>query len=140
VPSHSFTVTAMSNRVSCARGSNLRWVGTCCLAALMFAFRAETVHAQAGSVTGRVTNALTGAPVIAARVTVAGTAIATTVDEDGRFRLTNVPVSARELLARGLGYKPAAAAFALTRRVRYGRCRRHAPACNRQFGDGGECE
>jgi TonB-linked SusC/RagA family outer membrane protein len=60
-----------------------------------------------------VTNALTGAPVSAARVTVTGTQIGTTADADGRFRLTNVPVSAREVRAHRLGYRPTAVGFVL---------------------------
>lgn len=68
---------------------------------------------QTGTLAGRVTNALSGTPVTTARVTVSGTPLAAKVDADGRFRFTNVPVSAREVLARSIGYQPLAVAFSL---------------------------
>src|SRR5262245_29360381 len=70
--------------------------------------------AQTGTLVGRVTNAITGAPIPIAEVTVTGTPVGAKVDADGRFRFTNVPVSAREVRARSLGYEPLAVAFSLT--------------------------
>ncbi|AHG88573.1 TonB-dependent receptor [Gemmatirosa kalamazoonensis] len=81
------------------------------LAALALAARAAA--AQTGTVVGRVTDAATGAPVAAAQVTLTGTQRVTSVDADGRFRLTNVPAGAGELRARALGHTPASAAFSL---------------------------
>jgi TonB-dependent SusC/RagA subfamily outer membrane receptor len=69
---------------------------------------------QTGTLVGRVTSALTGEPVTTARVTVTGTQLAMSVNADGTFRFTNVPVSAREVLARALGFKSIAAAFSIT--------------------------
>src|SRR5688572_15426123 len=91
-----------------------RWFWTARLAVLALAIIARPALAQTGTVVGRVTNALTGAPITWAEVTVTGTRIGVTVDADGRFRITNVPISARELVARGLGYKPSSAAFTLS--------------------------
>ena len=68
---------------------------------------------QTGTLAGRVTDARSGAAVTTAQVTVTGTQLGAPVDADGRFRFTNVPVSAREVLARGIGYKPLAVAFSL---------------------------
>ncbi len=91
-----------------------QWFWTGCLGALALAVAAHPVLAQTGTLVGRVTNALTGAPATTVQVTVTGTRIGAPVDADGRFRLTNVPVTARELVARGLGYKPITVAFSLT--------------------------
>src|SRR5687768_6265543 len=91
--------------------SRAAWVAA--VAAVALALVTHPVLAQTGTIVGRVTNALTGAPVTTAQVSVAGTQIGATVDADGRFRLVNVPTSAGEVLARSLGYKPAAAAFVL---------------------------
>lgn len=81
---------------------------------MALALAAHPLIAQTGTLVGRVTNALTGAPVTGVQVTVSGTQLGAPVDADGRFRISNVPVSAREVRARGLGYKPIAVAFSLT--------------------------
>jgi TonB-dependent starch-binding outer membrane protein SusC len=90
------------------RGSLAARLGT--LAVVLFAGPAT---AQTGTLVGRLTNALTGVPVTVAQVTVTGTQLGSAVDADGRFRLTNVPVSARAVLARALGFKPTTADFTL---------------------------
>jgi TonB-linked SusC/RagA family outer membrane protein len=84
------------------------------MGALSLALAACPVPAQTGTLVGRVTNALTGAPVTSARLRVTGTQLEGTVDADGRFRITSAPVTAREIVARALGYKPIAVAFSLT--------------------------
>jgi len=83
-------------------------------AALALLLAARVAIAQTGTLVGRVTNALTGAPVATAQLTVTGTPLAAQADADGRFRLPNVPITAREVRARGLGYQPATATFSLT--------------------------
>ena len=70
--------------------------------------------AQTGTVTGRVVDAQSGAPVASAQVIVTGTTIGTAVDSDGRFRLTNVPISAKQIRVRGIGYQPNTTALNLT--------------------------
>ena len=70
--------------------------------------------AQTGTIVGRVVNAATGAPITSVQVAVTGTQLRASPDADGRFRLLNVPVSAREVFARGIGYQPLAASFVLT--------------------------
>ncbi len=75
---------------------------------------APPAMAQTGTLAGRVTNAHTGSPVATVQVTVTGTRIGGPVDADGRFRFTGVPVTAREALARGIGYKPVAVILSLT--------------------------
>jgi hypothetical protein len=86
----------------------IRWV------ALALLLAARGAIAQTGTLTGRVTNAHTGAPIVTAQVTITGTPLAARVDADGRFRLPNVPITAHEARARGLGYQPSTLAFSLT--------------------------
>jgi TonB-linked SusC/RagA family outer membrane protein len=73
-----------------------------------------TALGQTGTVTGRVVDVQSGAPVLTAQVTVAGTTLGSAVDNDGRFRILNVPVSATQLRVRSIGYQPATATFSLT--------------------------
>jgi len=84
------------------------------LGALTLALAPRATGAQTGTLVGRVTNAITGAPVTTAQVTVTGTQLRAQVDANGKFRVTKVPVSAREVLARSLGYKAIASTFSLT--------------------------
>ena len=80
---------------------------------LLFVLAAAPLSAQTGTVTGRVTDAASGAPVRLVQVTIAGTALGAVTDNDGRFRLTNVPATAREVRAKRIGYNPAVATFSL---------------------------
>ncbi|MEO5589397.1 MAG: TonB-dependent receptor plug domain-containing protein, partial [Gemmatimonadaceae bacterium] len=87
------------------------WAAMLLLPAMAFAV---PMAAQTGVVTGRVVSAQSGAPVTNAQVTVTGTTLGGAVDSEGRFRLTGVPTTAREVRARSLGYSPASATFSLT--------------------------
>lgn len=75
------------------------------LAAAAIALLPRTSSAQTATVTGRVTDVQSGAPVASAQVLVVGTNMGTAVDNDGRFRLV-VPVTAKQLRVRGIGYQP----------------------------------
>lgn len=59
---------------------------------------------QRGIVTGRVTDAATGSPLVGATVTVAGTALGNLTDQQGQYRIANVPAGPREITASVLGY------------------------------------
>jgi TonB-linked SusC/RagA family outer membrane protein len=61
----------------------------------------------AGTITGRVTDARTSAPVAGAQVEVEGTRLAATTGDDGRYRVPGVPAGARILIVRRLGYAAA---------------------------------
>jgi TonB-linked SusC/RagA family outer membrane protein len=74
----------------------------------------RTSYAQTATVTGRVVDAQSGAPVTSAQVMVTGTTIGGAVDNDGRFRLSNVPVSSKQLRVRGIGYQPSTTTLNLT--------------------------
>jgi TonB-linked SusC/RagA family outer membrane protein len=89
------------------------WLLVCSLASAMLAVVAPRATAQTGTITGRVTESQTGRPVSTARVVVSGTTLGAEADADGRFSITNVPVGAREVRARAIGYLPAAATFSL---------------------------
>src|SRR5215471_7918539 len=58
----------------------------------------------AGTITGRVTDKETGAPILGASVTVVGTTLGNNTDEDGRYRITGVPVGLASVTARRIGY------------------------------------
>ena len=74
------------------------------MAALVFA----TVVAGAASaqVSGTVTDAATGEPLVGAAVRVAGTTVGAAADLDGRYRIPNAPTGAVTLVASYLGYEP----------------------------------
>jgi hypothetical protein len=61
--------------------------------------------AQDRRLTGRVTGAGSGEPLVAATVSVVGTGIGTTTNEEGRFSLL-APSGAQQLNVRRIGYRP----------------------------------
>ena len=87
-----------------------RWL-TAAAVAGSASLAATPLAAQTGIVSGRVTDAASGAPVTNAQVMVVGTTIGSAVDNDGRFRITGVPAGNRQLRARSIGYQPATASF-----------------------------
>jgi len=82
------------------------WLLASIFAALTFGAGARPLFAQAGSVSGRVTDGSGTAPVRGAMIQVVGTQIGAVTDADGRYRLVNVPATARELSAKRIGFKP----------------------------------
>lgn len=60
---------------------------------------------QGGTVTGRVTDRATGAPIVDAQVIVVGTQRGTRTDDAGQYRLTNVPEGPARIRALRLGYE-----------------------------------
>ena len=81
--------------------------------ALAISFGARAALAQTGTVVGRATDALTGAAVTSAQVSIEGMTTGALVSLDGRFRLTNVPAGVHALSVRGLGYEPKSVSFTL---------------------------
>ena len=61
--------------------------------------------AQTGTITGRVTDRTTGAPIPDAQVIVVGTQRGTRTDDAGQYRLGNVPSGAQRVRALRLGYE-----------------------------------
>lgn len=64
---------------------------------LLGAFTCLLVNAQVKTVTGHVTSADNGEPLIGVSVSVPGTTIGVNTDADGRFTLSNLPASAKQL-------------------------------------------
>jgi outer membrane receptor protein involved in Fe transport len=65
---------------------------------------AAPVQAQTGSIEGRVTNEVTGAPLAAAIVSVVGTSVGTLSRENGEYVLVNVPAGPQEISVALIGY------------------------------------
>jgi TonB-linked SusC/RagA family outer membrane protein len=63
--------------------------------------------APVGSIAGKVSDRVSGAPLVAVTVAVEGTNVGATTREDGTYRLTQVPAGARMIVARRVGYAPA---------------------------------
>ena len=85
----------------------------CALALAGFASFARPLAAQSGTLTGRVIDAATNTPVRNAQVTIPGTSLGTQTDDDGRFRIANVPPAARDVTARRIGYRPQSVRFTM---------------------------
>ncbi|MFA6168266.1 MAG: SusC/RagA family TonB-linked outer membrane protein [Gemmatimonadaceae bacterium] len=87
------------------------WRLASALAVVAFILSARPLLAQSGTVEGRVTDAGTGLPLAMVQVSVTGTRVGAATGPDGRFRITGVSATARELIARRIGYKPSTASF-----------------------------
>ena len=95
-------------------------------AGLLAGILAVPAAAQQGIVTGRVTDRLSGTPLVAARVHIMGTSLITSTNADGRYRLSSVPTGQASVRVVALGYAavtqvvtidaatPATSDFALT--------------------------
>ena len=75
------------------------------LAALTVLFAAGTVLAQTGRIEGTVRSSQTGDPIQGARVTVIGTGLASTTNENGYYAIADLPVGTYRLRARVIGYQ-----------------------------------
>ena len=68
---------------------------------------------RVGTITGRVTDAGTGAPIAGASVAVEGTQLGSLTNPDGRYVITNVPEGAQRVRATRIGYVPISEAVTL---------------------------
>src|SRR6185369_2602644 len=93
-----------------SRGAR-RWA--IALALITIAASSRPLAAQTGTVTGRVTDARSGFAVRGVQVAVPGTSIGAATDVEGRYRLTGVPATAREITAKRIGYRPVTSSLAL---------------------------
>lgn len=83
--------------------------------ALLFMFSTPPLLAQgAGAVTGRVTDAASGTPLIGADVLIEGTAYSTATDRTGSFRLAGVPAGSHTIVVFYLGHQEERAAVTVT--------------------------
>src|SRR3954471_9917843 len=76
---------------------------TLAVAALLLMVSAQTASAQR-RLTGTVTEAGTGVPVVSATVTIVGSTVGTHTGDDGRFALT-IPSGPQTLRVRRIGYR-----------------------------------
>ncbi len=65
---------------------------------------AGPLQAQSGTISGRVTDAVSGAGVAAAQVLVIGTTIGTVTADDGTYRIANVPAGTYIVQVRRIGF------------------------------------
>jgi TonB-linked SusC/RagA family outer membrane protein len=70
------------------------------------AWSAAGAQAGTSTVTGRVTDAATSAPVVGARVSVTGTQLASLTGDDGRYSIRTINAGTVELSVNRLGYQP----------------------------------
>lgn len=69
------------------------------------ALAATPLLAQNGTIAGRVTDAGTGQPVAAVQVQVSGINLGGVTNEDGTYRIVNVPAGSYTVIMRRIGYK-----------------------------------
>ena len=81
-----------------------RWLKPLAVLSLIAVLAPRPAAAQA-SITGRVTEAETGAPVPEARVLLVGSALTTTTGQDGRYALRGVPTGPQVVRVLRVGYK-----------------------------------
>ncbi len=84
--------------------SSLAWMTVTGLALALLA--APAAGQDRGVVTGQVTDASTGAPLVGAQVVVEGTTIGGLTANNGRFRIQSVPVGTRQIRVILIGYGP----------------------------------
>ena len=65
---------------------------------------AAPARAQTGTVTGAITHAVTGQPIIGAVVSVEGTGLTTRSGPGGRYSMVNVPAGEQHLTVTRIGY------------------------------------
>ncbi|WP_369490976.1 carboxypeptidase-like regulatory domain-containing protein [Porphyromonas cangingivalis] len=64
-----------------------------------------SVHAQTGTIKGKLLNARTNAPLEFATVVIQGTSVGTSSDMDGKFVLNNVKPGFLKLMVRAVGFE-----------------------------------
>jgi TonB-linked SusC/RagA family outer membrane protein len=74
------------------------------LCALLVAAPDASAQGATGTITGRVTNARTGAPIEGASIEVSSARLGSLSSADGRFRITGVQAGPRLLIARYIGF------------------------------------
>lgn len=66
----------------------------------------QTVQAQAGRISGKITDVASGVPLEGARILVTGTPIIETSDREGRYTVRSIPPGTYQVRTLRIGYKP----------------------------------
>ena len=78
----------------------------CFLAGALILLCAPEARAQGATIAGQVTDANTRRGIVSALVQIEGTSLAANTDQDGRYRIGNVPAGPHTVVARRIGYVP----------------------------------
>ncbi len=70
----------------------------------IFGFQTSTIFAQTGTITGLITDAKTGEPLIGTTVILEGTTLGDATNADGRFTISNIPTKTYNLTASYVGF------------------------------------
>ncbi|MDQ6829008.1 MAG: SusC/RagA family TonB-linked outer membrane protein [Gemmatimonadota bacterium] len=81
-----------------------RFVAACSILAALLLLGAPIVRAQSGTIVGQVTDATTKQPISNSSVQIDGSRLGASTDQDGRYRIANVPAGSRTVVARRIGY------------------------------------
>lgn len=85
------------------------------LGAVLLLLAPLSVFAQAaGTVSGRITDAESGEPIVAAQVSIEGTAFGRTTGDDGQYIITNVPAGTQTIIVRRVGYSRSTRSVVIT--------------------------
>lgn len=76
-----------------------------CVFLILILFLAPVTLFAQGQISGRITEASSGAPLIGANVVITGTSIGAAADENGAFKIQNVPEGLHTLEASMLGFE-----------------------------------
>ena len=93
-----------NRRIPASRIPTIALLALAGLAATTAPVRAAPAQAQTGTVTGQVTDAATGQPIVGAAVAVEGTSLTVQSGPGGRYAMVNVPAGQQSLTATIIGY------------------------------------
>ena len=85
-----------------------------CAAILLVPLAMAAAQGPTGTVRGRVTDAAGGRGLADVQVTVAGTRLGAATTASGEYTISQVPIGARQVVARRLGYQPVTRAVMVT--------------------------
>jgi CarboxypepD_reg-like domain len=73
---------------------------------LLLLFTNISVYSQSGSIAGKVADSSDNSSLWGANIMLVGTSIGTTTNQEGKYRLTNLPEGESIIVFRYLGYAP----------------------------------
>ena len=83
----------------------LKWTRIAGALTLVYVCAASGVHAQTGSIAGRVLDAANGQPIPAAQVFISDLDLGVLSQQNGSYLLSNVPVGPRSVTVQRIGYR-----------------------------------